>query len=427
MRQYFRFAASEQGANHKKMNKVCQDTSGYRCFDDSCIIAVSDGHGGDDYIRTDRGSQFAVEETLDAFEALIKTCQKGDDSLERNTRQKVLDIENYILKQWHRRVAEDLLQEPIQECELGKVSDRYKERYQHEEYRARAYGATLLAVCVTENFWLGIQIGDGRCVRLRQDGQADEPIPWDDNCELNVTTSICDGNAIEEFRFAYGNDVPAAIFIGSDGIDDSYCSDEELHELYESIFQIFMENGEVNGECEIREYLPLLTRRGSGDDVSIAGIIDAEAPAEILKKIKAKRELKKIDEDIKSIKRELQAGTDRLQDVDEHINRNQMEYESLMREKKGIEEELAYAEQRLQERIEKQKETEEMLNPTAAAAEEGANLAGKQDAEEAESLRDEDGLKDQLLEQDAADSVESSDDQTNAITEVSADLPDSIK
>ena len=111
------------------------------------------------------------------------------------------------------------------------------------------------------------------CVELLENGTLCEPIPWDEACEQNITTSICDSDAIEEFRYVIQKDFPAAIFIGSDGIDDSYSSEMELHELYRNIFIVFAEHSTEVGNNEVRDYLPKITRRGSGDDVSIAGII----------------------------------------------------------------------------------------------------------------------------------------------------------
>lgn len=55
----------------KKINKVGQDASGELFWNDVTIIAVADGHGSDNYIRTDRGSKFAVHAALDAIQAFI--------------------------------------------------------------------------------------------------------------------------------------------------------------------------------------------------------------------------------------------------------------------------------------------------------------------------------------------------------------------
>ena len=72
MAEYYQFAHSVQGYNHIKANKVCQDASGECNFEDVSIIAVADGHGSDNYIRTDRGSKFAVSAALTAIKPLYR-------------------------------------------------------------------------------------------------------------------------------------------------------------------------------------------------------------------------------------------------------------------------------------------------------------------------------------------------------------------
>ena len=70
----FSFSATETGYNHIKAepSKVCEDASGFYDDDQMHICVVADGHGSDNYPRTDRGSQFAVDaaiEQIKAFEA----------------------------------------------------------------------------------------------------------------------------------------------------------------------------------------------------------------------------------------------------------------------------------------------------------------------------------------------------------------------
>ena len=60
----------------------------------------------------------------------------------------------------------------------------------------------------------------------------------------------------------------------------------ELHELYRNIFIVFAEHGAEVGSNEVRDYLPKITRRGSGDDVSIAGIIRTVLSEDAVAKIK---------------------------------------------------------------------------------------------------------------------------------------------
>jgi hypothetical protein len=131
-------------------------------------------------------------------------------------------------------------------------------------------------VAVTDEFWFGLQIGDGKCVVLNGEGFT-QPIPWDDACFLNVTTSICDTNASERFRHFFSQELPVGIFIGTDGVDDSYPvaeNESHLYNLYEKIAANFMYTGFDQGFTELRAFLPRLSEKGSGDDVSIAGFLD---------------------------------------------------------------------------------------------------------------------------------------------------------
>ena len=67
------------GAEHIKNNKECQDYSESLSFksrhnltDDVFVVAVADGHGGNNYIRSSFGSKFAVEATLKLVEEFAK-------------------------------------------------------------------------------------------------------------------------------------------------------------------------------------------------------------------------------------------------------------------------------------------------------------------------------------------------------------------
>lgn len=285
MAEYYQFAHSVQGYNHIKANKVCQDASGECHFEDVSIIAVADGHGSDNYIRTDRGSKFAVSAALTAIKAFVQEARENHLSAVPDSETELIQISKNILARWYTQVENDVACEPFQPKELAKVLEKYKQRYASGQYNAKAYGTTLIAVCMTNEGWFGIHIGDGKCVELLENGTLCEPIPWDEACEQNITTSICDSDAIEEFRYIIQKDFPAAIFIGSDGIDDSYSSEMELHELYRNIFIVFAEHSTEIGSNEVRDYLPKITRRGSGDDVSIAGIIRTDLSEDAVAKI----------------------------------------------------------------------------------------------------------------------------------------------
>ena len=284
------FAFSEQGYNHIKADKVCQDSSGHYSDDLMAVVVVADGHGSDNYPRTDRGSSFAVEATITAIREFVKTVEDSVIDISEDSDSYLEQLAKNILANWYAAVDADLEKYPFSEEELSKVADKYKKRYMSGQRQEKAYGTTLIAVCQTRNYWFGMQIGDGKCVCISQDGSMYEPIPWDEDCQANITTSICDSEAIEEFRYCFMKECPVATLMGTDGIDDSYADAEEMYVLYRSILAIFAEHGRETGESEIQAFLPGLSRKGSGDDVSIAGIVSASLSTAFIEVLKAQCE-----------------------------------------------------------------------------------------------------------------------------------------
>ena len=290
MNTMYDFAFSEQGYNHIKSDKVCQDSSGHYSDDSMAVVVVADGHGSDNYPRTDRGSSFAVEATITAIREFVKTAEESAIDISKDSDSYLEQLAKNILAKWYTAVDADLEKDPFSEEELSNVSEKYKTRYMSGQRQEKAYGTTLIAACQTKNYWFGLQIGDGKCICIAQDGSMYEPIPWDEDCQANITTSICDAEAIEEFRYCFLQEAPVATLMGTDGIDDSYASTEELFVLYRSILAIFAEHGREIGETEIKTFLPGLSRKGSGDDVSIAGIVSAALSTPFIEVLKAQCE-----------------------------------------------------------------------------------------------------------------------------------------
>ncbi len=284
------FAFSEQGYNHIKSDKVCQDSSGHYSDASMAVVVVADGHGSDNYPRTDRGSSFAVEATITAIREFVKTVEDSAIDISVNSDSYLEQLAKNILANWHTAVETDLEKYPFSEEELSKVPEKYKKRYMSGQRQEKAYGTTLIAACQTKDYWFGLQIGDGKCVCIARDGSMCEPIPWDEDCQANITTSICDSDAIDEFRYCFMKECPVATLMGTDGIDDSYANSEEMYVLYRSILAIFAEYGRETGEAELQAFLPGLSRKGSGDDVSIAGIVSAALSTAFIEVLKAQCE-----------------------------------------------------------------------------------------------------------------------------------------
>jgi hypothetical protein len=274
--QYKAFNCSCIGASHLKNNKPCQDYSAHYRDANFILAVVADGHGSDSHFRSDRGARFACEAAVECAKAenparWLKDEAADDDDLTLfyywMKLRLIPDLIAGIICRWNEKVSKDW---------NGDTPVANKENKSCFEFPPSVYGTTLIAAVVTRRFWFGFQIGDGKCVAFDDDGYAMEPIPWDDNCFLNVTTSLCEKDAMRHFRFFSDTSIPRAIFISTDGVDDSYPvyeNEKHLASLYGIILDNFAKEGFENGVKELQDFLPRLTQKGSGDDVSIAGII----------------------------------------------------------------------------------------------------------------------------------------------------------
>ncbi len=286
-----------QGESHIASGKVCQDYSYSKVYENGNAIAiVCDGHGGKRYFRSDTGAKIAAEVTErkvkifidEVGQSLLKEepfTQNGTIS-EQITNQdfdKTSNIERAfrqlfgsIIYEWNAKVLAHAKQNPIPELEKEGLEERWIKEFEENVNLEKVYGCTLIVCVYTSDFWLAFQIGDGKCFACDSDGNWREPIPWDERCFLNKTTSICDSGAIDEFRYCYeGNgQSPIAVILGSDGIDDSFGSEENQANFYVQILKSIAKSGYDATLSEIETTLPQLSKIGSQDDMSIAMVFD---------------------------------------------------------------------------------------------------------------------------------------------------------
>lgn len=273
---YRAFGMTVIGASHIKSGTVCQDFSLSCELPDRRISVVCDGHGGADYFRSDRGSKLAAVAFMDCMENPDLIAALSAAAAEKQRQSRMEQLIKSIIARWNSLVEQDMRQHPFDEDELSGVSEKARRRYEAGERLQAAYGTTLIGAVLAENFWLGLQIGDGKCVAVSETGEFTQPIPWDEECFLNVTTSLCDENAAKEFRFCFSRTLPAAVFIGSDGIDDCFAGDERLYDFYRVTLKSFAETDEETAIAQLKEYLPTLSEKGSGDDMSVGILINTD-------------------------------------------------------------------------------------------------------------------------------------------------------
>ncbi len=262
------------GASHKRSGKPCQDASLSVNKPEYILTAVCDGHGGDDYFRSDKGSDFAVKAVASCvgdkdFLPMLRDAAGDPDRVN----DMLIQLEKSIISTWNDMVNAHYKANPFTLEELENVSPRTRFYYSIGDGIECAYGTTMIANVVTDSFWFGMHIGDGECVEVDGTGHYLHPIPADDACVYNYTTSICDRKAIYNMRHHFSTNMPDALFIGSDGVDNCFADAQKLHDFYAQVKKSFTEQEESIALLDLIEYLPRMSQKGSGDDISIGIIV----------------------------------------------------------------------------------------------------------------------------------------------------------
>lgn len=308
------FYTQALGSSHLASKKPCQDSGTHYNEDEVCIAIVCDGHGGESYVRSDKGSRIAAEVAKNKILEFVKSTPTEIFAGKKNAVTVVPTIDPRIDKQGHKREAsmlsesemellkqnilytKEVQQYPEMESLFRKLfteiyeswkseirNDAQTNPFSHKEKEKigssrieRAYGSTLMAAVRTPSYWFAFHIGDGKLYACDKLMKWYEPVPWDCNCFLNITTSLCDHAPVEEFRYAFDGtgDFPLAFALGSDGIDDTFIRTELIHKFYSQLLCLLKERKQEEVENLLKESLSDLSKRGSHDDMSVAVIID---------------------------------------------------------------------------------------------------------------------------------------------------------
>lgn len=358
------FNVTQMGASHVKSGKPCQDYSLSWQSDDKTVqvAIVCDGHGGDTYVRSDVGSKLAAEIALRNIRSFIDTVspamfidksaavtarpgEEEDELFPASKKTAPADLTESEMKQIEQDKAfyaavENIRQQDRLFCQLfaciymqwcdaiQKDADdnpftEYEKGCLKSAKIVKAYGTTLMAFVRTPLYWFAFHIGDGKMVACNRSMEWFEPVPWDCNCFLNMTTSLCNSNPIPMFRYAFSGkgDFPTAVILGSDGLDDSWVTMENLQNFYSQTLSIFDELGEEKAVKELDSYLPVLSQKGSRDDMSMAGIVDMDEIKSALSIYKSRRQLKSLKKEKDKSEAELDRLSKLQAELDEEIRR----------------------------------------------------------------------------------------------------------
>ena len=209
------------GGSHEKCGKCCQDASSISYSSDYAIACVADGHGSDRYVRSHRGSKFAVGCSINTIRDYLEEVPSED--ILSNPDDILDNIVRTIIARWNACVNDDYQHDSlssIEESLVGDVDNRPVEKL---------YGTTLIIGVITRSFAFGLQIGDGSFT-VHRGSIVEMPMPDDPECVGNITTSLCDMSAFSKFRRWFSTDVPDAIMVSTDGLYTTFPSDADFKE-----------------------------------------------------------------------------------------------------------------------------------------------------------------------------------------------------
>lgn len=390
------FKTSVIGAGHILRKKPCQDYSICENSDGIQILVVCDGHGGSSYVRSHIGAKFAAIDTrrilktfainnkenifagiemavtakpqrnpfidIDGKKLKFQDLDETQQEVARQAQDYITATEHY---QDQQAIVNGIITEIIATWKEDIEADARRHKFTKEENAAlgdrdlsKAYGCTLLAYLRTPEYWLALQIGDGKIICCDDRLRWREPVPRDCECFLNRTTSLCDRSPEKEFRYAFSGkgDFPIAVFLNSDGVDGSFGNKENLQGFYTDVIELFQDRS-ADVQKELEEFLPKLSEQGNHDDMSIAGMVDISwlvSNTKFLALINEERSLRAERESklalINQLESSLETISARLEKIKETTELRKSDYDSWWISVQNIKEQKEIELQTLQEK-----------------------------------------------------------------------------
>lgn len=275
MHPYIELNAHHIGKSHVQNGLLCEDYSATYSDDQVSIVVISDGHGDKNCFRSDKGARYACEIAISLCRRFQNITNHIDDIDQCDFESLVVSLESDIADAWRDKVLSDANAHPFSYEELLGASEQAQGVYRSGQRLEKAYGCTLIFSMNTANYWLSIQIGDGKSIAAYNDGVFVEPVPSDENCLGNRSTSLCNSNAKESFRHYYSKVKPIAAFVSSDGVEESF-DQAGLYNFFFSLAYWVKEEGFDGAKAKIDNLLPQISEGGSGDDMSVAIMVSTE-------------------------------------------------------------------------------------------------------------------------------------------------------
>lgn len=265
-----------QGASHLRAGLPNQDAMHWEPatgVGPPLISAISDGHGSAKYFRSDVGARLAVEIAVALLTELLHS-QLAPDKLTAIKRLAEERLPQELVRRWREAVARHLAESPFTPAELATLEqkDGPRARQTVEKDPFLAYGATLVAVVVTESYILYLQLGDGDILVVSDAGEVSRPLERDQRLFANQTTSLCQENVWRDVQWRFQALVeppPALILLSTDGYANSFINEAAFLQVGSDLWEMIRTEGLDFVANQLASWLTEASQVGSGDDVTL--------------------------------------------------------------------------------------------------------------------------------------------------------------
>ena len=278
------------GANHVRNGTPCQDALRIDNGDEFTIVSISDGHGSAACPFSNEGAQAAVDSAYAVFSSII---EDSGDPFHTISSNKDIWLPKQIEQHWKN--------------EIIKIHNANKrEEYPQESFPYELYGATLISLVAADNFIFALQLGDGDILSITPMGdindynddlvdmEFDENPPDPDYAEIFTvewflppdttlgpeTNSLCQDNCWQHVKTKMlpvrRSDNLPMIMLSTDGYANSFNSDNGFKKAGADFFTLIYNHGLVHVEDNLEDWLTESSVRGSGDDITVAFILEDE-------------------------------------------------------------------------------------------------------------------------------------------------------
>jgi len=257
------------GYSHLHSHKPCQDFSSTYKDNERIIITCCDGHGGNQYIRSQYGSKCASEAINSVFKAMDKSFFREKDQ------EKIKDtIKLLILCAYNKLIERELTDKPIKKQELINLKEEEIDSLKINP--AKAYGTTLSGAMLFHHHIIVVSIGDTEALGVKK-GQLIKLFDNSNDPAGNVTYSMCQEDAYQYLRVAVFDERDFdGIILCTDGLTSPYQSYENFFTYFvkPTINRILLSKSIDKVEEDV--YM-IATEMGVGDDVSLSLLLNKHA------------------------------------------------------------------------------------------------------------------------------------------------------